>query len=89
MTVRRATDIKLYEKALLDVRKAGRTPLVVSTIQNPIDVMDLIDNMGFDESVVRNVNLRTKAKFNDATLNWLRQTRSGYRVHYENCLETL
>ena len=49
--------------------------------------MDLIASMGWEESVVRNVNLRTKAKFNDHSLNWLREARSGYRVHYENCLE--
>ena len=51
--------------------------------------MDLIESMGWDESVIRNVNLRTKAKFNNFTLNWLREARSGYRAHYENCLEQL
>ena len=43
--------------------------------------------MGFDQEAIRNVYLRTAAKFNNCTLNWLREARSGYRVHYEECLE--
>ena len=43
--------------------------------------------MGFNESNVRNVYLRTAAKLNNCTLNWLREARSGYRKHYEACLE--
>jgi len=51
--------------------------------------MDLVVSMGFDLNVMRNIYLRTVAKFDTLAMAWLKDTRSGHRDHYEKCLETM
>ena len=87
MSVRRVADIAQYPQVLREVREAGRTPLVVSSLQNPIETLDCIEAMGWGDDVVRNVWLRTVAKVDTHALAWLRDTRSGHREHYEYCLQ--
>lgn len=89
MTVRRVTDIQNYSKVLAEVRDAGRTPLVVSSLQNPIETMDLVVSMGWEMNAMRNVNLRTVARMNTHALGWLREQRANLRTSYENCLEQM
>ena len=43
--------------------------------------------MGNDEEITRNVWLRTADRFNDHSLGWLRETRSGYHNYFTDCLE--
>lgn len=48
MSVHRVTDIQMYGNVLNKVRDSGRTPLVVSSLQNPIETTDCIMSMGWD-----------------------------------------
>ena len=73
MSIHRVTDIAAYTKTLFDVRQGGRTPLIVSCLQNPIETMDLVVSMGHDEDVSRNIFLRTVAKYHTHALSWLRE----------------
>ena len=86
VTVHRVTDIQAYGKTLHKVRDSGRTPLVVSTLQNPIDTQDCVISMGWDPSEMNNVWLRTIAQENTHMLKWLSEVRSGYRLAYERSL---
>ena len=86
MSLHRVTDIQCYVKTLFSVRDGGRTPLVVSTLQNPIDTLDCIISMGWNMSDMQNLWLRSSAKFNTHTLKYLSEARSGYRNAYEECL---
>lgn len=87
MSVHRVTNIQAYAEKLYEVRQNGRTPLVVSCLQNPIETMDLIVSIGHDPSVMKNIWLRTAAKMNTHALAWLREARSNHRDMYEQCIE--
>ena len=88
VNIHRVKDIQAYHRILDKVREQGRTPLVVSSLQNPIETGDLIMSMGWDMDVMKNIWLRTASFLNNNSLNWLRNTRAAYRKTYEECLQT-
>ena len=87
MSVHRVTDIQMYTQVLHDVRDAGRTPLVVSSLQNPIPVTDCIMSMGWEESLNRNVWMRSAAKINTHAMVMLHEMRFSYLQSYQQHLE--
>lgn len=71
------------------MRQSGRTPLVVSCLQNPIETLDLIISLGFDLNLMKNIWMRKVAVMNPHALAWLRETRHRYREEYDSCIENL
>ena len=51
-------------------------------MQNPIETMDLIANMGWEMDEIRNIWLRTFSLLNMNALNWLKSCRSDYNKFY-------
>jgi len=87
VSIHRVTDIQCYGKTLHKVRDNCRTPLIVSTLQNPIETQDCVISMGWDMRDMHNVHLRSAAKANTHTLKFLSRARSNYRKVYEECLK--
>lgn len=74
---------------LEQVRENGRTPLIVSSVHNPIETVELISSLGWHPEMVRNVWLRTAGQHNSHSLNWLREQRINYSTYYFECLENI
>lgn len=87
VSIHRVNDIQCYTKTLFKVRDSNRTPLVVSTLQNPIDTQDCVACMGWDNEEMNNVWVRSIDKINSHTLNWLSDARASYRKTYERSIE--
>lgn len=54
----RVADIQQYIETLNHVRETGRTPLVISSVQNPIESHELSQNMGHEGKLMQPILLK-------------------------------